>query len=157
MKDEGKVIFLAEELVKGKLVIRAANKREWTLLRPQLSEAIADPRLFVAIYNGKMVGATFVGRKPGKKEGIIENVEILVKGFEGGGIGSKLLGKAHAYLRRKKIESSTTMAIRGKEGFYEKCGYEIVKKIGPAGRPFCSVMLRARAKKQAKKFRRKHK
>jgi len=94
------------------------------------------------------VGATFVGKSPKKNNGIIQNIEIFVKGLRDKGIGHKLLGKAHSYLHKKGIKASTTTAIRGTSGFYKSAGYRELEKIGPVGDHFFSKMVRVPKRKQ---------
>jgi len=107
----------------GKLVIRAASAKELKDYY-DIESPIKNKKIFLALYEGEVVGACQCSRiEPRKKEGIISGIEVK-RGFKRKGIGHKLLGKAHAYFKRNGIEKSSVAPNKKNKKFYKKAGYE---------------------------------
>ena len=73
--------------------------------------------------NGKLIG---MGRVIGDGACFFEIVDIAVDpGYQGQGLGMKIMLKIDAYLEQATVEGSYVSMIADEPGFYEKLGYKL--------------------------------
>jgi len=92
-----------------------------------------EPKVFIAVSQGNLVGFCKLGQKPRSNDGFILRIEVLNK-FKKGGIGKKLIATAHNHFRGKNITLVNTVAVRNAIAFFSKSGYK-AKRVYDAGRP----------------------
>ncbi|GAG04119.1 unnamed protein product [marine sediment metagenome] len=125
---------MAEEFVKGKLVIRAAKPKEIGKIGEMYekgklemmvttSALIENEKVFVALYYGELVGFCQCGKIKGRQRGKISNIAVA-KGFKKKGFGHKLIGKAHSFFASKGLSFHELRTHPKKTKFFEKAGYE---------------------------------
>jgi ribosomal protein S18 acetylase RimI-like enzyme len=131
---------MPEKISKGKLVIREAKEKDLGLIERLAKEGVFEKglasiveldniKVFVALHDGKIVGFCKSGERNilhssrPKREGFIVRTEVA-KGYKGGGIGRKLLGKTHAMFERRGIKQTRLVSVKPAEPFHLKAGYE---------------------------------
>jgi len=128
------VIFLAEKISKGSIVVRAAKPAEIEKIREMhhkkelektatISTALKIEKVFVALHEGKIVGFCQCGQIEGMQRGTILNIAVT-KGFKTKGIGHRLVGKAHSFFLGKGLAFSALITKKPVSPFFEKAGYK---------------------------------
>jgi ribosomal protein S18 acetylase RimI-like enzyme len=132
---------LPEKLFGGKIAIRAAKPKELETIQAMHRAGIFerdlnskiklnDPKVFVALYDRKLVGFCKCGEKPeAEKTGFILRIDVA-KNFQGKGLGHKLLGKAHSYFESRGIKKIEGVMVAKIVPFCAKAGYKRTRDHG---------------------------
>jgi len=94
---------------------------------------LSEPKVFIAVSQGSLVGFCKLGQQASSKAGFILRIEVLEK-FQKGGVGKKLIATAHNHFRGKGITLVNTMAVRNAIAFFSKSGYK-AKHVFGGGKP----------------------
>lgn len=114
------------KISKGKLVIRAPKKAEMEQYSEYLRPSFPKWKMFVAVYDGRVVGYCQCGVED--RKGKILSVWAK-SDFRKKGIGKKLLGKAHSYFTKIGVRSIFALPLAGVEDFYVKAGYTKTNRL----------------------------
>lgn len=89
--------------------------------------------MWVAEWNGKVVGMVGLLHKESHKPGVVElNRMHVLSSYRRKGIARKLLERVVSYAREQrydKILLHTTSAQKAAFGFYKKCGFQLIKVL----------------------------